>query len=591
MAEHQLALAESHNNIGTLFSVLAKYTKALIAYNSAKSIQEKLYESTPSKSDYRSALDLLRTHMNIGSTHKDMGNMKEAIGSYYVALKVCKQVLDKYPSTNTIKNYHGKLHNVLGVFLFIDKKDQEAMAEFMAGREIQEDLLSENPTVAEYQNDLASCHNNIGMLLAANGSQPEAMIAYESALKIRQSLVLESPSVTEYRHELAQTYRYFGNLLRKSGLHADAIQAHLSAQEIHQQLLVSNQRNADYLSNLVETLNELAKLFIDTGDIEKAMNSYKSSLEYCQTLVDDYPSVASYQKSLAHCYKQSGLLLHKTGRLDDAVQAYESALKIKRESSTIYSEPSVVAKEFGGLLNNLAVIQINYNEFDLALKNLHDGIAWQRMAMASDPSEQIYRQYVSKYLRLLIKVATALGNQDELLAAQRELDELNDTDPGFAAIAARLNAVINGEPVQNNLERLALAQRAYDTGRYAHAARLWSEALESDPSLANDRHSMHSYNAACAAALVASGSGRDNPPDEAARTRLRSEALSWLLSELKTWTQFHTTANADQKSFLLQTLKHWQEDSDLASVRDAAALEKLPESERHAWEALWKGVA
>ena len=38
-------------------------------------------------------------------------------------------------------------------------------------------------------------------------------------------------------------------------------------------------------------------------------------------------------------------------------------------------------------------------------------------------------------------------------------------------------------------------------------------------------------------------------------------------------------------------MKHWQQDSDLAGVRDAAALEKLPAEERAACEKLWADVA
>ncbi|HVS35086.1 MAG TPA: hypothetical protein VMS17_05855 [Gemmataceae bacterium] len=37
-------------------------------------------------------------------------------------------------------------------------------------------------------------------------------------------------------------------------------------------------------------------------------------------------------------------------------------------------------------------------------------------------------------------------------------------------------------------------------------------------------------------------------------------------------------------------LQHWQEDSDLAGVRDAAALEKLPEAERADWKKPWADV-
>jgi hypothetical protein len=37
-------------------------------------------------------------------------------------------------------------------------------------------------------------------------------------------------------------------------------------------------------------------------------------------------------------------------------------------------------------------------------------------------------------------------------------------------------------------------------------------------------------------------------------------------------------------------LEQWQNDSDLASVRDKEALEKLPDDERRAWQQLWDDV-
>jgi hypothetical protein len=38
-------------------------------------------------------------------------------------------------------------------------------------------------------------------------------------------------------------------------------------------------------------------------------------------------------------------------------------------------------------------------------------------------------------------------------------------------------------------------------------------------------------------------------------------------------------------------LRHWQEDSDLAGVRDSAALADLPAAERDAWCKVWAEVA
>ncbi len=44
------------------------------------------------------------------------------------------------------------------------------------------------------------------------------------------------------------------------------------------------------------------------------------------------------------------------------------------------------------------------------------------------------------------------------------------------------------------------------------------------------------------------------------------------------------------KELTAKTLAHWKEGADLAGVRDASALDELPEAERRAWQALWAEV-
>ena len=41
----------------------------------------------------------------------------------------------------------------------------------------------------------------------------------------------------------------------------------------------------------------------------------------------------------------------------------------------------------------------------------------------------------------------------------------------------------------------------------------------------------------------------------------------------------------------MQTLIAWQNDADLAGIRDVAALGKLPANERKEWHALWARLA
>jgi serine/threonine protein kinase len=118
-----------------------------------------------------------------------------------------------------------------------------------------------------------------------------------------------------------------------------------------------------------------------------------------------------------------------------------------------------------------------------------------------------------------------------------------------------------------------------------------AEAPEADPKLVDDRQAGHRYNAACAAALAGTGQGKDvPPPDDAAKARLRRQARGWLEAEWIAWTRLLESGPPQARPLIAQTLRQWKQDSDLAGIRNAEDLAKLPSDEQKAWRTLWADV-
>ena len=160
------------------------------------------------------------------------------------------------------------------------------------------------------------------------------------------------------------------------------------------------------------------------------------------------------------------------------------------------------------------------------------------------------------------------------------------------ARANRLPAILKGEdqPADNS-ERLAFAQMAYDGKRFSAAARHWAFALAGDPNLDTNCWNHYRFHAACAAALAAAGQGQDEPLlDGAAKARLRRQALDWLKTELTAWKQASQIIEPHIQEQVGNTLAHWKEGTDLASIRDEKELARLPEEERKEWQSLWADV-
>lgn len=165
--------------------------------------------------------------------------------------------------------------------------------------------------------------------------------------------------------------------------------------------------------------------------------------------------------------------------------------------------------------------------------------------------------------------------------AERDLSELLPT-------LTPLSAILQGEaqPV-DAAEAVVLAKLFAAKQLDAASTRLWEQAFAAEPALAEDLKAAHRYNAACVAALAGCGQGRDDPqPDDAARARLRRQALAWLQADLR----LHAERPEIEVAEVRGALESWTRDPDLAGVRDPDALDRLPEDERAAWRALWAEV-
>jgi tetratricopeptide (TPR) repeat protein/predicted Ser/Thr protein kinase len=165
---------------------------------------------------------------------------------------------------------------------------------------------------------------------------------------------------------------------------------------------------------------------------------------------------------------------------------------------------------------------------------------------------------------------------------------------------------------QDNDERLALLGICQFQGLYAAAARLYADTFAADPDLADnlttdcryrtareqsfdDRiealNTECRYLAARCAALAGCGLGKDGPKlSEAERTHWRKKALEWLHADLLSWSKTLDNSSLADRDLVKRMLTLWQDDPDLAGLREPSALDKLSGDEREQCLALWDEV-
>lgn len=170
---------------------------------------------------------------------------------------------------------------------------------------------------------------------------------------------------------------------------------------------------------------------------------------------------------------------------------------------------------------------------------------------------------------------------------------LSLSDEVNALTTASLKTQLVNSELASVYAALGIAQAQQGDGEGAVAS--LTQAFQ----LSDERQPQLRYMAARAAALASAGKGQNGSKsllDDAAKARLRVQAHDWLQAELTNWSKLLASAAPQERLApvrlnTLQALSRWQHDRDLAGIRDAETLAKLPPEEQKAFTQLWADAA
>jgi serine/threonine-protein kinase len=421
--------------------------------------------------------------------------------------------------------------------------------------------------------ELPHVHYNLGNTLLRQGRPREAEAAYREAIRLK-------PNYPQALGNLGTALGYQGRYEEAEVACRDAIRL----------------KPDDAVAQ-----NNLGNALAAQGRIEEAEVAHSEAIR----LKPDYP--------LAH-YNLGNALLGR-GRYKEAEAAYREALRFKpdyapahgnlgnalsrqgrhKEAETAYREALRLQPDIAGAHYNLGSALADQGRDK-------EAEAPYREAIRLEPDFPEAHCNLGRALMRQGRFAEALGplRRGHDLGSQRTGWPYPSSDwvrqcERFVELDRKLPAMMRGdsEPA-SAVERLDLAALCQHPGKQLHAAaaRLYAEAFAVEPKLAADLRQPHRYNAACSAALAAAGQGEDakHLPDKEGQ-RLRRQVLAWLRDDLALWAKVAERAEAPAKQAVRQTMRHWQQDTDLASVRDPAALDQLLDDEGRQWRQLWNDVA
>ena len=517
---------EAHNGLGISLKAQGKLDEAIIEYREALRLKPDSFEA----------------HNNLGLALEDQRKLVEALDELRAAVRLKPENHDCHRNLGSILTEQGKLVEAIAELLEAvrlepgDHKAHQNLGLALKDQGRLVEAIAELREAVRLAPDDDKAHNNLGVALKDQGSLDAADAEFRTALRLNS--------------KLAEAHDNLGVSLAMRGKIEDATTELRVAQRL-------SPDNAAIRYNLGLSLEK-------QGNYVAAIAEYRQALRIKPDKLDAHQNLGS-------------ALIH-AGKPKEAIVALREAVRLK---------PDFAMGHY-----NLGMLFTGQGSLDLAIAAYRDALR--------------YKPDYAEAQCNLGHVLSRQGRYAEALAELKRGHELGSNNPNWhypsaewvrnaerqVELDAKLPTFLRGQakPV-DHLESLGFAQLCYQKKLHGASARFWTDAFQAQPKLAEDLNVPNRYNAACAAALAGSGQGKDDPPlDEEKKTHWRKQAIDWLKADLTAWSKILESGSHQARQAITQTLQHWKADADLAGLRNAPALTKLPDDEQKACGALWAEV-
>jgi serine/threonine-protein kinase len=378
----------------------------------------------------------------------------------------------------------------------------------------------------------------------------------------------------------------------------------------------------------------LAIALQDTGKLDEAIVEHRKAVELGPKLVGCHMNLGNALKDRGQfdeaiaCYKKAielnprfpltyynlGITLSVSYRFDEAIACYKKAIELDPRYVDAYTALGGALIQAGrdvkgGVACFKKALEINPRD-PFAYLNLGSALLDERQPQAAIEHFRKAIEFDPNEGQAHAALGDALIGKGDYTAARIELDRalelLRQGHPArvevtrqlqdcyrYLKLSARLDRILAGEDKPKSAqETLDVAILCQHHRKHVLAVRFFADAFSANRTFENDLKAQHRYNAARSALQAAAGRSEDAENLEAIeRSRLRKQALDWLRGELRLHTQQLASSAAADRAQSIRALTYWQQDPDLAGIRDKAALAKLSMEERAAWENFWADVA
>jgi serine/threonine protein kinase len=583
-----LKLANAQVELGHLLREIGDRSDALTAYTECLATHSRNANAFPTAAEYEMSLAQIQSY--IGNAHRDLGHVDEALNSYDRAIEIVTK--RKFADLSLAEQLLGaQCQYNKGVVFFEGRSLESALAAANKSSDLRQEIALASPQNIENQKGQAACHNLVGMTLLYLGREPEGLQELEKGIQIQSKLIAKDPANTSQQVSFAGSLTNLAYHYRATGDFVAATESLNRAGEAIEKVKPLVNSQVTFQDVLAKWHLGLADVHVKSRRFDRASVELEHGVAKLQLLAGNHPSIARFQEDLAAALQALSNVRAEMSQLDLCIReldrAHEIAVRLVEQHPSMARYHSLLAT----VLGNQGTIANRVGDFSVAKSRHLEAIREFRFARSLNPQDRRDIGFLENAYKNLIGLGIKFADLELITTGRRGLIELSLGEKWRESIEQiEKDVAKNKEMGDANVLRKA-AEQAYDAQVFSVALQAYECLSKLQPDPAQIHPSQDRYNAACCAALAASGQSLGkSPPDDKERTQLRRSAHSWLTSEFNKLTRLMDSLGGTQRQEFIETLRHWQSDIDLYSVRERVWLEKLPLDEQEQWQSLWKAV-
>jgi serine/threonine protein kinase len=490
------------------------------AYSRLGDIQGLLEEHVAAEQAYHHALLLLgewqadavqtrqeqaRVYNHLGVLLKTLNRLEAAQEAVEMSLKLRLELASEFPDRADFdRDVAASFYHLATIQARPPQKRVQARTNYDQALARQEKLARDYPQPA-YQRDVAHTLNNLGSFLWTR-NVAEAEKLFLKAIELEEKLVTQFPDVPGYRRELARTWNNLAGLQNAAGDRVTAYETYRRSLELHRELARDFPKVPIYRHELAGTYYNLARVLEGRGKLPEAEDAYRSALIIRKDLARDFPAPPDYRHKLALVQRKLGSLLSRRrhsleaeAHLRDAVgllkelsktrnAAFQSDLGVAynylaqalaRQGWWLDARDAaeIVLQAGGNPLNHYALLTRRQSALVKARDCLQEAIACQKMARATDPSEDDYKARLREHCEDLAGHNIRLGEHAAVSRICQEL--LKHSADGYLTHIRAAGFLSRCIPLAHGDARLTTLERQRCADLYAaRAIGLLQEAVD-----------------------------------------------------------------------------------------------------------------